>query len=190
MPSLEPPDPPLADGVVALRLVRPSDADQLVAALGDPDIVRWTRVPEAYSRADFDAYLERTAALAAAGRGLSLLVVDAEDQDLVLGSAGLHELESGRPDIGYWVARGHRGRGVAPRATQLLRDWAHTGLGLERIEVLVHADNAPSQRVAVKAGFHRTGEYRHSPRRAPDDRGDPLVVFAWPDDAGAGGGAG
>jgi len=190
MPSLKAPDPPLTDGVVALRLVRPSDAEQLVAALGDPDIVRWTRVPAGYSRADFDAYLERTAAQAAAGTGLSLLVVDAQDHGLVLGSAGLHELDSERPDIGYWVARGHRGRGIAPRAAKLLRDWGHRSLGLQRVEVLVHADNAPSQRVAVKAGFHRTGEYRHSPRRPVEERGDPLVVFAWPEDGGAGGGAG
>jgi RimJ/RimL family protein N-acetyltransferase len=190
MPALEPPDPPLTDGVVALRGLRPDDAAQLVAALDDPDIVRWTRVPPGYSHADFEAFQEANAARAAAGQGVSLVVVDAQDHGRVLGSAGLHEVDSGRPDIGYWVARGSRGRGVAPRAAVLLRDWAVRTLGLERVEVLVHPDNAPSQRVARKAGFRRTGEYRPSPRReASEDRPD-LVVFAWPDDAGAGGGAG
>ena len=54
----------------------------------------------------------------------------------------------------------------------------------------MHPENAPSQRVAAKAGFHRTGEYRPSPR--VNRAGDPpeLVVFAWPEDGGAGAGAG
>jgi RimJ/RimL family protein N-acetyltransferase len=189
MPALEPPDPPLTDGVVALRGMRPEDADQVVAALRDPDIVRWTRVPEDYTHADYEDYMALSAEQRAAGEALSLLVVDAADHGRVLGSCGLHEIGSGRPDIGYWVARDARGRGVAPRAARLMRDHAIDGLGLGRVEVLVHPENEPSQRAAEKAGFHRTGEYRPSPRN--DGPGRPaLVVFAWPDDGGAGGGAG
>ena len=190
MPPLQAPDPPLTDGVVALRGWRPEDAGQCVAALDDPDIVRWTRVPAGYTHEDYVAFLERSAAQRAAGEGLSLLVVDAADHERILGSAGLHELTSGRPDIGYWVARDARGGGVAARAARLLRDWAVDALGVRRVEVLVHPDNTASQRVAVKAGFHRTGEYRPSPRRAPEEGPPDLVVFAWPEDGGAGAGAG
>jgi RimJ/RimL family protein N-acetyltransferase len=189
MPPLQPPDPPLTDGVVALRGIRPSDCEQLVRALRDADIVRWTRVPPDYSPEDFEAYQTHSAAMAENGTGLSLLVVDADDHDRLLGSVGLHEVGSGRPDIGYWVARGSRGRGVAPRAARLMRDFATERLGLPCVEVLVHPENASSQRAAEKAGFTRTGEYRRSPRGSgPDDT--HLVVFSWPDDAGAGGGAG
>lgn len=190
MPSVEPPDPPLTDGVVALRGYRPEDADQCVTLLDDPDIVRWTRVPAGYTHADYAEFVAANADAARRGAGLSLLVVDAADHSLVLGSAGLHQLDSDRPDIGYWVGRGHRGKGIAPRAAALLREWATGHLGLRRVEVLVHPDNDPSQRVAVKAGFHRTGEYRPSPRREPGQEGDDLVVFAYPEDAGAGAGAG
>ncbi len=190
MPPLQPPDPPLTDGVVALRGWRADDADRCVTALDDPDIVRWTRVPAGYTHEDYAAFLERSSAERAAGEALSLLVVDAEDHDRILGSAGLHQLTSGRPDIGYWVARDARGRGVAPRAARLLRDWAVEVLGLRRVEVLVHPENTSSQRVALKAGFHRTGEYRPSPRRDPAEDPPDLVVFAWPDDGGAGAGAG
>jgi RimJ/RimL family protein N-acetyltransferase len=190
MPALQPPDPPLTDGIVALRGLRSEDATQLVDALRDPDIVRWTRVPADYSHTDFQAYIDVVEQHLAGGESLSLLIVDASDHDRVLGSCGLHEIASGRPDIGYWVARDARGRGVAPRAARLMREYAATALGLQRIEVLVHPDNSASQRAAEKAGFHRTGEYRPSPRRDPQERSDDLVVFAWPDDAGAGGGAG
>jgi RimJ/RimL family protein N-acetyltransferase len=179
MPALEPPEPPLTDGVVALRGVREADADQVVAALRDPDIVRWTRVPAGYTHEDFAAYLHASHAAMRAGTTLSLLVVDADDHDRVLGSCGLHELDSERADIGYWVARGARGRGVAPRATALMRDHATGTLGLPRVEVLVHPDNVPSQRVAEKAGFARTGELRPSPRRDDHEPRPELVVFAY-----------
>jgi len=190
MPALEPPDPPLTDGVVALRGIREADADQVVAALRDPDIVRWTRVPADYTAADFEAFMAHNGRQAAAGESLSMVIVAAGDHDRILGSVGLHEVGSGRPDIGYWVARDARGRGVAPRAARLVRDWAVHRLGLPRVEVLIHPENANSQRAAEKAGFHRTGEYRVSPRRGPDEPRPDLVVFAWPDDSGAGGGAG
>jgi RimJ/RimL family protein N-acetyltransferase len=190
MPPVQAPDPPLTDGVVTLRRLRAEDADQLVDALGDPDIVRWTRVPPDYSHEDFAAYLEHSAEQLARGEAVSLLVVDAQDDRRILGSAGLHQLASGRPDIGYWVHRDARGRGVAPRAARLLREWAVGVLGLPRVEVLVHPENTSSQRAAVKAGFHRTGEYRPSPRRDAAEDPPDLVVFAWPEDSGAGAGAG
>ena len=177
MRALEPPRPPLTDGVVALRGLRADDTDQVVAALRDPDIVRWTRVPPDYTPEHFADYLRRSADSAAAGTALSLLIVDAADHGRVLGSCGLHELGSGRPDIGYWVGRGHRGQGVAPRALTLMRDHALGTLGLAFVEVLVNPDNGPSQRVAEKAGFERTGERRPSPRRGADEPRPDLVVF-------------
>ena len=57
-----------------------------------------------------------------------------------------------------------RGRGVATRGVRLLADWAREALELTKIDVLPHKDNAPSRRVAEKAGFHDTGELVGSPR--------------------------
>ena len=67
-------------------------------------------------------------------------------------------------EIGYWVAAGARGRGVATRATRLLAEWAREALGLTRIEVLPHKDNGPSRRVAEKAGFRDSGALVRPPR--------------------------
>lgn len=185
MPPLSPPDPPLTDGVVTLRLQRPEDADALVAALGDPDIVGWTSVPDGYAHADCEDWMARSAVGREAGTDLSLLIADAGDDTRILGSVGLHSLGGDRPDIGYWVARDARGRGIAARAARLLGEWAVRELGLPRVEILVHPDNGPSLRAAQRAGFIRTGEYRRCPR---DQEGDPLVVLAWPEDESAGGG--
>ena len=55
--------------------------------------------------------------------------------------------------IGYWVARAARGRGVATRALILVSRWALDELGYPRVQLLTHPENRASQRVAEKAGF-------------------------------------
>ena len=60
----------------------------------------------------------------------------------------------------------------------LLRDWAHAELGLHTIEVLPHRDNAPSRRVAERAGFTDTGEIRRIPRMPPGKQ-DDYAEYIW-----------
>jgi RimJ/RimL family protein N-acetyltransferase len=72
---------------------------------------------------------------------------------------------------------GARRRGVATRAVRLLAEWARRELGLTRIEILPHHDNAASRRVAQKAGFRDTGDLKPCPRAAHDE--PVYAVFAW-----------
>jgi RimJ/RimL family protein N-acetyltransferase len=84
----------------------------------------------------------------------------------------------GYGEIGYFVAAPARGRGVATRAVTLLRDWSVRELGLDRIELLIHEENAPSLRVAELTGFVDTGELRNAPRA--EDPGPPRYrVLSW-----------
>jgi RimJ/RimL family protein N-acetyltransferase len=70
---------------------------------------------------------------------------------------------SGPPEsaeVGYWTAAHARGRGVAPRAVEVVSGWAFDAFaaeGLERLELLHQVDNLASCRVAEKARyrFHR-----------------------------------
>ena len=157
--------PTLRDGDLVLRPARPDDADAITAACQDPEIPRWTFVPSPYTRVHAEEFIASCRELAAAGTTVNLLAVDARD-DRLLGSFGLIELDRrpGYGEIGYWVAAGARGRGVASRATRLLADWAERELGLTEIDVLPHKDNAPSRRVAERAGFVDTGELVGSAR--------------------------
>ena len=161
--------PTLRDGDLVLRPKRPDDVDAVTAACQDPEIPRWTFVPSPYSRADAEAYFARSAEEATAWTAFNLLAVDAQDR--LLGSFGLMELdlEPGYGEIGYWVVAEARGRGVATRGVRMLADWAREELGLTRIDVLPHKDNAPSRRVAEKAGFRDTGELVGSPRAGIDE---------------------
>ncbi len=84
----------------------------------------------------------------------------------------------GSGEIGYWVAAGARGRGVTVRAIVLVRDWAVRELGLTTLDILPHADNAPSQAVAERAGFAWTGELA-TIRRMPPGRRHGYRVYRW-----------
>jgi RimJ/RimL family protein N-acetyltransferase len=154
------PDPPLRDGGVLLRRWREADLDQIVAACRDPEIARWTTVPLGYAPADGREFLAAQRDRWHCGEALELAVADAAREASVLGSVALRGLGDGRADIGYWVAPAARGRGVATRAARLLAEYAFATLAVERLEVLVHPDNAASLGVARAAGFRREGLLR------------------------------
>lgn len=153
------PDPPLGDGTVTLRPFGTEDIPDIVAACRDPEIPRWTRVPDDYSEADARAFLAMASAGRTEGTAIVLAVCDATDEAL-LGATGIHGIGEGTGEIGYWMRREARGRGAATRAVRLVSGWALTDLGLARLDLLAEPANAASQRVAEKAGFSREGLLR------------------------------
>ncbi|MBT2466487.1 GNAT family N-acetyltransferase [Streptomyces sp. ISL-66] len=59
--------------------------------------------------------------------------------------------------IGYWVAQGHAGRGLATAALREVCRIARDEVGLHRVEAGTRVDNLASQRVLAKAGFEQYG---------------------------------
>lgn len=155
MPSVALPDPPLSDGVVALRGFEPGDIDSLVAALQDPEIPRWTLVPSPYTHDDARTYMRHMNRGRASGSRLARAIADAQRGGALLGSVALNPIscEHCAADVGYWVAAPSRGRGVATRAVELVAAHAFDALGLERLELRAQRANAASQAVARRAGF-------------------------------------
>jgi RimJ/RimL family protein N-acetyltransferase len=171
------PDPPLTDGVVTLRAKRGGDADALTAACQDPEIPRWTRVPTPYRRADALGWIAASELELATGSAIHWIAVDDDDRLLASVSVMGIDRRRGTGEIGYWVAREARGRGVATRAVRLVRDWAAGELGLRTLEIMVHEDNLGSRAVARAAGFEETGERAIPPREGlPEGR---YVVHRW-----------
>jgi RimJ/RimL family protein N-acetyltransferase len=85
-------------------------------------------------------------------------IVDAET-DRLLGQVGMAVQEFQSAELFYWVVAAERGRGVASTALGLVCDWAFD-CGIERLYLLVHADNDASNRVAARCGFTREGQLR------------------------------
>jgi RimJ/RimL family protein N-acetyltransferase len=141
-----------SDGVIAVRPWRRADAGAVVECLdGDPEIRRWLdRIPQPYTTADALAFFRSLGET-------SFAVVDAESGRL-LGGIGLHWSED-VAEIGYWARADARGRGVTTRALVLV-----AGLALEqgaaRVQLRADVENAPSRRVAEKAGFTAEGVLR------------------------------
>jgi RimJ/RimL family protein N-acetyltransferase len=151
----------ISDGAVVLRLPSDADVPAIVAACQDPEIPRWTRVPMPYGEGEARGWLAQEAQSRADGEMLGLVVVDAEDGTL-LGSAGIVHInrDEGRCELGYWMARQARGRGVATRAVRLLSRWTFDSLPVDRIEIHAEPDNAASRRVAERVGFMLEGVLR------------------------------
>ena len=171
-----PPQPPLADEVVLLRLPGEADAAAIAAACRDPEIARWIPVPVPYTAADARAFLEGVGDGWATGSDLTFAIVELASGALA-GMIGLHAAGApGRAAVGYWLAPGVRGRGLATRAVRLLAAWAFADPALERLELLTLVGNEASGRVALRAGFRREGILR----RYLPFRGAPVdaVMFA------------
>jgi RimJ/RimL family protein N-acetyltransferase len=161
MPPIPFPGPPLSDGAVTLRAWRESDLKAIVEACQDPEIPRFTRVPSPYGETEGREFLEAQARQRAAGEAVSLAVVSARTGAL-LGGIGVMRVDRvrGSAEVGYWVARAARRRGVATRAVRLVSRWAFSALGLARLELLAEPENHASQGVARRSGYAREGLLR------------------------------
>jgi RimJ/RimL family protein N-acetyltransferase len=71
------------------------------------------------------------------------------------------ELPGGLPEIGWYLAVRHGGRGLATEAAGALLRHGLDSLGLHSVWALIHIDNAPSLRLAARLGFLPVGEGHH-----------------------------
>ena len=146
----------LGDGVITLRPFRLEDAAAVAAACRDPDIPRFTHVPENYGESDARAFI--AGSMNPEREERSFAIVDERDQ--LLGAIGFRTPHPGTGEIGYWLGAESRGRGAATRAVRLICEWAFEELGLVRMQLLTHPENAPSQKLAERCGFRREGVLR------------------------------
>ena len=167
----------LSDGVILLRLKAESDIPAIVAACQDPEIPRWTQVPDGYTEANAREWFALQDRRREDGSELHLIIADARDSRLVgsIGLAGI-DWEDRRGSIGYWVAKETRRQGAATRSVTLLAAWAFEELGFGRVEVKTEPANVASHRVAERAGFTREGLLRS--HALIKDRRRDMVVFS------------
>ena len=146
------PDPPLQDGDLVLRPWSVADVDVLVAAWHDPEIERWTAVPEQRDSGTALRWILGDADRRA--RGLSLDLVAIVD-GMVVGEVGLSDIDTSArtAEVGWWVAAARRSRGLAARSAGLLTEWALAELCLDLLVARCHEENPASGGVARAAGF-------------------------------------
>jgi RimJ/RimL family protein N-acetyltransferase len=157
-----------AEGV-RLRPFREADVDDLAAGYAEPHA-------RAYTRDDAAHWITHSAPSTWAAGGAAYAIADPATDRLV-GGVGISRIvpERSQGELGYWVAPWARRRGVATAAARVLSAWAFDR-GFSRLELLTDLANAPSQRVALAAGYQREG-VRRSGGQGPDGRYD-LTVWA------------
>lgn len=158
------------DGVVALRVWEPEDAQWYADSVRDPDIQRFTTDPPNLTAEDV-----RTAIIALRSADppsdgslpdVGLLICDATTGER-LGNIAFAGREA---ELSYWVAAPARGRGVATRAVRLLVDYAFDVLRADEVRLWTRSDNVGSGAVAERAGFVR---------EPSEDRQRPVKGSVW-----------
>jgi RimJ/RimL family protein N-acetyltransferase len=100
-------------------------------------------------------------------------------EGLHVGGTGLHRIDWTVPrfEIGYWVRSGFEGQGLVTEAVRALARLAFDRLRAARVEIRMDADNAPSRRVAERAGFTLEGILRRD-TLTPDGRLRDTCVYS------------
>ena len=171
---------------LVLRAPTADDIDAITAACQDPAIQRFTSVPSPYARTDAEDFVRLVAEW---WEDASQTVWTIYEQDVLVGAVGLHHIDQGAAEIGYWGVAEHRGRGLLGEAALAVTDWGFDALGLVRLSWRAVAGNLPSARLARSLGFRYEGTLRqafmHGAHRddgwvagllASDDR----MPVAWP----------
>ncbi|MCI9296131.1 MAG: GNAT family N-acetyltransferase [Lachnospiraceae bacterium] len=91
--------------------------------------------------------------------GFGMWTVCLRESGEVIGRAGLSMREGfDEPELGYVIGKKWQGRGIAEEVCREILSYGREELGIERVRVLMHPDNAASERLCHKLGFTRTGE--------------------------------
>lgn len=159
--AIRPPDS-LDDGQVRLRGLTEGDFDPwLQAFVDDPTLGVVLGTEQDPSLEELRGHLERWPVRAAEGRGVDFVIADAESDDL-LGAVNMFALDwhSRRGEVGVWLRREARGRGIGSAALGLLLDWAFGSLQLARVEMTTIPENEQLPRLADRLGFVHEGVLR------------------------------
>lgn len=146
----------IVGGAIVLRRWSAGDVLDLVEATNETieelrPWMPWAQEPA--TETSVTAALEKAGPAWDGGREFAFTIRSC-DTGRLIGSCGLHDrLGPGSLEIGYWVRRGHTGRGVATAAAGLLTRTALELDGVTRVEI--HCDEANSRSAAVprKLGF-------------------------------------
>ncbi len=148
----------LRDGALELRRLLPSDCEAIFVACQDPEILRWTTLPDPFTLGAARELLDEADRAWSDGTIAELAVVV---DDRLVGATHLAFYSDWRASVAYWLEADVRGGGIATRAVRLLTRWGfETFADLVRIELWSICGNEASDGVARRAGFAEEGVLR------------------------------
>lgn len=156
--------PRLVGSRVMLREYQSEDFASIRAWVNDAQVTRYlsTRFWAPQTTVDTQEFLSRM--MQSSHNAFNYVIADAKDGRYI-GQLDMFRVDwrLRQGEIGMVIAgQEDRGRGLGTEALELLAEFAFTALGLERIELEVHMDNAAALRCYQKAGFTLEGVKRHA----------------------------
>ena len=155
--------PRLEAGSLALRMIRPEDADDLFAIFGNPDVMRYWSTPPLEDLAGARDLVGEIQQCFESRRLFQWGLVRGQ-YDRVIGTvtlAGL-DVQNRRAEIGYALAQAEWGKGVMTGVLPVLVRFGFEKLDLHRIEADVDPRNPASYRLLERLGFKKEGYRRES----------------------------
>ncbi len=167
-------------------LLRPGwvdDAPALARAVAHEEIVRnLALLPWPYVEDDARVFLEH---VHGKGGPEFLIFARTDSAPALVGGIGFHadpDFPAGAPELGYWIAPEHWGKGFATEAAKAAVDIARHTLKIPALKSAYYVDNPASGRVLAKVGFRPTG--RIVPRYSVGRRAEVQAVLMELDCAG------
>jgi 8-oxo-dGTP diphosphatase len=151
-----------------LRPMEPKDIDNFVHDLSDWEVQQWlTQPPFPYQRTDGETYLAIVQGNHATSHPTLFVIAD-KMCDAALGATAVDIDGEGTGELGYWLGRGHWGRGLMKEAVAALLRHAQRHPALRRLCAVTDPVNIRSQRVLSACGFLDRGL---AARQTPSRRG-------------------
>jgi RimJ/RimL family protein N-acetyltransferase len=156
--------------------------DEVAELVADPEVRRFTRIPEPPPEGFAEGWIGSYQEARRDGSREGFAAVDGAGRFVGLGLAPEIDREAGELELGYIVAPGARGRGVATEILRLLTEWAFQDVQAQRIFLIIDVENRASSRVAERAGYRLEGVMR-SLHLKPGRRIDAELWSRLPGDA-------
>lgn len=156
--------PRLIGSRVVLREYQSEDFASIRSWVNDAQVTRYlsTRFWAPQTTVDTQEFLSRM--MQSSHNAFNYVIADAQDGRYI-GQLDMFRVDwrLRQGEIGMVIAGAEdRGRGYGTEALELLAEFAFNSLGLERIELEVHMENAAALRCYQKAGFTLEGVKRHA----------------------------
>ena len=134
--------------------------DELGNLVADPDVRRFTRIPEPPPEGFARSWVAAYEAGRRDGSREGFAAVDRAGRFVGLGLAPEIDRQGGELELGYIVAREARGRGIATEILRLLTRWAFDEAEAQRAYLIIDVENRASARVAERCGYRLEGVMR------------------------------
>ena len=165
--------PTLTYGTLTLRPSQESDIESIYHACQDPLISHFTTVPANYTLEHAQSFVRQLDPEGLQNKREIRFIIES-NQGATPSLAGVISFHSPNfnnkvAEIGYWIAKEHRGKSIGTTAVKVLTNFGFETMGWNRVEAMIDHDNEASKKVVTRAGYEHEGLLRQRVIRADGD---------------------